>query len=127
QLQQVATPDDFYASALEVDPLGQVWLLSAKKLYLYQPDTGRWQTQQLVQPWAQLFADRHQNIWLADSAGALALAQSSALEVQATDKTLLWDNNNQSWQLERQQLVLVNPKPDQQSALAFPFALEQVK
>ena len=127
QLELVATPDDFYATALEVDPLGQVWLLSANKLYLYQPDTTEWQTQQLVQPWAQLFADRHQNIWLADSTGALALAQASALQVQARDKTLLWDNTNQSWQLEQQQLVRVNPKPGQQQALVFPFALEQVK
>ena len=32
QLQVVTTPENFYATALEVDPLGQVWLLSAQKL-----------------------------------------------------------------------------------------------
>ncbi len=110
QLQTVTTPENFYATALEVDPLGQVWLLSAQKLYLYQPDTNSWQTQQLAQPWVQLFADRHQNIWLADSAGALALAQSSALAVQASGQLLLQDNKNQSWQLEQQQLVTINPQ-----------------
>lgn len=127
QLKLITTPDDFYATALEVDPLGQVWLLSAKKLYLYQADTGRWQTQQLVQTWIQLFADRHQNIWLADSGGALALAQSPALEVQAAGKNQLWDNNNQSWLLHNEQLVRTTPGSDQQVALAFPFALERVK
>lgn len=127
QLQAVTTPENFYATALEVDPLGQVWLLSAQKLYLFQPDTKDWQIQQLAQPWVQLFADRHQNIWLADSGGALALAQSSVLAVQASGPPLLQDNKNQSWQLEQQQLVAVNPKPDQQPALAFPFALDQVK
>ncbi len=127
QFQAVATPADFNASAMEVDPLGQVWLLSAKKLYLYQPETAKWQSQQLVQPWAQLFADRHQNIWLADSTGALALAQSSALEVQATDQPLLWDTKNQSWRLEQQRLTPVSPGSDPAAALVFPFALEQVK
>ena len=127
QLQAVTTPENFYATALEVDPLGQVWLLSAQKLYLFQPDTKDWQIQQLAQPWVQLFADRHQNIWLADSGGALALAQSSVLAVQASGPPLLQDNKNQSWQLEQQQLVAINPKPDQQPALAFPFALDQVK
>jgi len=127
QLQLVATPESFYATALEVDPLGQVWLLSAQKLYLYQPETGLWQTQPLAQPWVQLFADRHQNVWLADSGGALALAQSSALAVQASGHPQLQDNKNQSWQVEQQQLMAVNPKPDQQLSLAFPFALDQVK
>lgn len=127
QPQRVATPENFYATALEVDPLGQVWLLSAQKLYLYQKDSKSWQTQQLAQPWVQLFADRHQNIWLADSAGALALAQASALTVQPTDKTLLWDNTNQSWQLEQQQLTRVTPEQNKKPTLVFPFALDQLK
>ena len=127
QLQAVTTPENFYASALEVDPLGQVWLLSSQELYLYQPDSGLWQNQALAQPWMQLFADRHQNIWLADAAGTLALAQLSALNVQASRGTTLWDNKNQNWQPVPQQLVLLHPAPGQITSLAFPFALDQVK
>jgi diguanylate cyclase (GGDEF)-like protein/PAS domain S-box-containing protein len=124
QLQRVATPKDFYATAMEVDPLGQIWLLSAQKLYLHQPDSGIWQSQQLAQPWAKLFADRHQNIWLADPSGALALARSSALVVQSQGKPLLLDNKNQSWTLNDQQL---RAQSERQTLLPFPFALEQVK
>lgn len=127
QLQPVKTPEHFYATAFEVDPLGQVWLLSAQKLYLYQHDSQSWQTQQLAQPWVQLFADRHQNIWLADPGGALALAQSSALEVQARGKPVVLDHKGQSWQLEQQQLTQVTPEQNNKPVLAFPFALEQVK
>ncbi|MBY0418403.1 MAG: PAS domain S-box protein, partial [Pararheinheimera sp.] len=127
QPEVVTTPADFYATAVEVDPLGQVWLLSAQTLYLYQKENKSWQTQQLAQPWQQLFADRHQNIWLADSSGTLALAQSSALEVQARGKSVLVDNNDNSWQLEQQQLRLITAEQHPTTSLVFPFALEQVK
>lgn len=127
QLQQIKTPESFYATAMEVDPLGQVWLLSAHKLYLYQSDTQSWQSQQLPQPWVQLFADRHQNIWLADASGTLALAQASELEVRAQGKAVLLDNQGQSWQLHQQLLAPVTAEPNNTPALVFPFAMEQVK
>jgi diguanylate cyclase (GGDEF)-like protein/PAS domain S-box-containing protein len=127
QLHQLTVPAGFNASTMATDPLGQLWLLSGHTLYLYQPETGQWHQQQLQQPWVNLFADRHQNIWLADSTGELALAQSSALEVRLTDQPLLWDNQQQSWRLEQQQLILQTTKPEQQKTLTFPFALEQVK
>lgn len=127
QLQDVITPENFYATDLEVDPLGQVWLLSPQSLYLYQPDAKAWQTQQLAQAWTELFADRHQNIWLADPAGTLALAHSSALAMQAIEKTQIWDNKNRLWYIEQQQLTLQSPDSGQALSLAFPFAPEQVK
>ncbi len=48
QLQELTPPDHFYATALEVNPLGQVWLLSPQHLYLYQPAEKKWQAQPLV-------------------------------------------------------------------------------
>lgn len=127
QLQDVSTPEHFYATDLEVDPLGQVWLLSPQSLYLYQPDTQSWQSQQLTQPWTELFADRHQNIWLADPAGTLALAHPAALAMQAIAKPQVWDNQNQLWQIEQQQITLLSPKTDKGLSLVFPFAPEQLK
>ncbi len=127
KLHPITTPEGFSATALEVDPLGQVWLLSAEKLYLFQPESGLWHNQQLAQPWMQLFADRHQNIWLSDASGTLALAQSSTLNVQASGAAVLWDNQGQSWQQVQQQLVLMDKQPAQATHLDFPFALEQVK
>jgi len=125
ELVPVDTPEDFQATALETDPLGQLWLLSAKKIYLYKPEEKSWQVQQLPQVWSRLFADRHQNIWLTDLNGTLALAKVSSLKVQqnqALDQQQLWDHQNRSWQLNLQQLK----GPNQQS-LAFPFELQQVR
>jgi len=127
QLLEISTPEHFYATGMEVDPLGQIWLLSPQTLYLYQPDSKSWQSQQLAQPWTELFADRHQNIWLADPAGTLALAHPAALAMQAMAKSQVWDNKNQLWQLEQQQLTLQPPRTDKGPNLVFPFAPEQLK
>ncbi|RRJ23832.1 EAL domain-containing protein [Rheinheimera mesophila] len=127
ELLEIAPPADFYASSLEVDPLGQVWLLSDQRLYLYQPDTQSWQIQPLAQAWTELFADRHQNIWLADASGTLALAQSSAVAMQSAEPTQFWDNKNQLWHLEQQRLTLQSAASGQSLSLTFPFAPDQVK
>lgn len=127
QLQKITTPEDFYASSLQVDPLGQVWLLSPQYLYRYQPETKRWQTQLLVQPWSKLFADRHQNIWLADATGTLALAHSAPLRIQAVAPHQIWDNTQRLWQIKQQQLILSSTESEQRVRLPFPFAAEQIK
>ena len=127
QLQELTPPDHFYATDLEVDPLGQVWLLSPQHLYLYQPAEKTWQTQPLVQAWTELFADRHQNIWLADTAGTLALAQVSTLSMQAIEKVQIWDNKNRLWQIAQHQLTLQSGGSDPTLSLIFPFAPEQVR
>ncbi|MFC4655430.1 EAL domain-containing protein [Rheinheimera marina] len=109
QLQPIAAEQPFAASQLQLDSLGQLWLLQANRLSLYQPDQQQWQHQRLQKNWSGLFADRHQNLWLSDPAGNIALASQSALDAQPDAQlqlpasTLVWQqgvlgNADQQWQ-----------------------------
>ncbi|WP_337842944.1 EAL domain-containing protein [Rheinheimera sp.] len=98
QLQPIAVNDSFPASQLQLDSLGQLWLLQPNRLSLYQPHQRQWQHQALQKNWSGLFADRHQNLWLSDPAGTIALVSQSTLQVTADPELQLPAAAPLSWQ-----------------------------